>query len=214
MNKGDYLSELHKYLADMPEAERDSAMRFYMEYFDDAGEENEQSVMIQLGTPRQLADQLLGESTPSRAAERTAEVVQKIRTTKKSPLTWVAIVLGSPIWLPLAGAGLGLLIAALAVMFSLMLVLLILAALPPVLSASLMLGGAYLIINGFAVLWQHFPTTMVLVGAGIAMGALGALTLQPSLGLMRALSRKLFMVTGWITTKLRRPRFSAMKGGN
>ena len=211
MNKGDYLSELHKYLANMPTDERDSAMRFYMEYFDDAGAENEQAVMEQLGTPRQLSEQLLGESVPQRTVD-VVNAVNKMRARKMTPWSWALVVLASPLLIPLGATALGLAVAALAVVFSALLVVTIMVMIPPLVSAMLMLGGAFMMISGIGVVFQHFPTALVMVGSGIAIGACGALLMQPSLRLMRKLSRKLFQFTGWITGWLRRPRF-AMKGG-
>ena len=51
MNKQEYLSELEAYLASLSEEERNDALRFYEEYFEDAGPENEQQVISELGKP-------------------------------------------------------------------------------------------------------------------------------------------------------------------
>lgn len=55
MNRADFMKNLEELLADMAPAEREEAIQYYNDYFDDAGEENEQSVIESLGTPEQLA---------------------------------------------------------------------------------------------------------------------------------------------------------------
>ncbi len=42
-------------MQDIPAEERVSAMEYYNDYFDDAGEENEQQVIRELGSPEQVA---------------------------------------------------------------------------------------------------------------------------------------------------------------
>ncbi len=49
------MKNLAELLADMAPAEREEAIQYYNDYFDDAGAENEQSVIASLGTPEQLA---------------------------------------------------------------------------------------------------------------------------------------------------------------
>lgn len=55
MNRADFMKNLAELLTDMTPAEREEAIQYYNDYFDDAGEENEQSVIASLGTPEQLA---------------------------------------------------------------------------------------------------------------------------------------------------------------
>lgn len=55
MNRADFMKNLAELLADMTPAEREEAIQYYNDYFDDAGVENEQSVIASLGTPEQLA---------------------------------------------------------------------------------------------------------------------------------------------------------------
>lgn len=55
MNRADFMKNLADLLADVPLAEREEAIQYYNDYFDDAGVENEQGVIASLGTPEQLA---------------------------------------------------------------------------------------------------------------------------------------------------------------
>lgn len=63
MNKQEYLSELEAYLASLSEEERNDALRFYEEYFEDAGPENEQQVISELGKPFALAKSIICEQS-------------------------------------------------------------------------------------------------------------------------------------------------------
>ena len=63
MNKQEYLSELEAHLASLSEEERNDALRFYEEYFEDAGPENEQQVISELGKPFALAKSIICEQS-------------------------------------------------------------------------------------------------------------------------------------------------------
>lgn len=55
MNRADFMEQLKKLLDDIPAEERDEALEYYESYFDDAGEENEASVIRELGSPGKVA---------------------------------------------------------------------------------------------------------------------------------------------------------------
>lgn len=58
MNKIDFMKQLESLLQSIPEAEREEALQYYRDYFDDAGEENEQSVIEALGNPAKVAENI------------------------------------------------------------------------------------------------------------------------------------------------------------
>ncbi len=72
MNKDGFMSQLKGLLADIPEAEREEALQYYDDYFEDAGAENEQSVISSLGSPKNIAEnikaELRGEVIPASAS--------------------------------------------------------------------------------------------------------------------------------------------------
>lgn len=55
MNRAEFMSRLTALLQDVPPAEREEAIAYYNEYFDDAGEGNEAGVIAALGSPEELA---------------------------------------------------------------------------------------------------------------------------------------------------------------
>ena len=59
MNKETYLQELRKGLKILPQYDREEAIEFYEEYFDEAGVENEAKVIEELGEPMILAKKIL-----------------------------------------------------------------------------------------------------------------------------------------------------------
>lgn len=55
MNRAEFMSRLASLLQDVPLAEREEAIQYYNDYFDDAGEGNEAGVIAALGSPEELA---------------------------------------------------------------------------------------------------------------------------------------------------------------
>ena len=55
MNRIEYMERLEQLLLVLPEEEREEALQYYHDYFDDAGVENEENVIRELGTPEEVA---------------------------------------------------------------------------------------------------------------------------------------------------------------
>lgn len=55
MNRKKFIEELAFLLQDIEDAEREEAMQYYEDYFDEAGPENEQQVINDLGSPERVA---------------------------------------------------------------------------------------------------------------------------------------------------------------
>lgn len=55
MNRKEFMERLEVLLAVIPEEERQEALKFYTDYFEDAGEENEAQVIRELGSPENVA---------------------------------------------------------------------------------------------------------------------------------------------------------------
>lgn len=54
MTKKEFLSQLEKELEDLSKEERISALKYYEDYFEDAGKENEKDVIKELESPKKL----------------------------------------------------------------------------------------------------------------------------------------------------------------
>ena len=59
MNRKEFLEKLEGLLSGLPESEREEALMYYNDYFDDAGPENEAAVIEKLGSPGQVAESIL-----------------------------------------------------------------------------------------------------------------------------------------------------------
>lgn len=81
MTREEYLAELESDLISLPKEERDMAVSFYSEYFDEAGSENEQAVIEDLGKPYALARSIIGETS----AYSRSEVYLKYKESKPMP---------------------------------------------------------------------------------------------------------------------------------
>lgn len=55
MNRREYMDRLEQLLLVLPIEEREEALQYYEDYFDDAGMENEADVIRELGTPEEVA---------------------------------------------------------------------------------------------------------------------------------------------------------------
>lgn len=176
MNRADYMAALRRALSVLPEEERANALRYYEEYFDDAGPENEAKAIEELGEPAKVAAQILADYRELTAVPHTQPMKEKRRWRGISPLLLIVLVLlAIPIGLPLVfGAGatvLGVLLAivvtVLAVIFA---VLLILYGIP----LALICGGAVITVLS-CTLWATPANALVTLGNGLAAFAAGIL---------------------------------------
>ena len=96
MNKKEFLEELSQKLISLPIEERDTAMKYYTEYFDDAGVENEQAVITELISPGKVAEGILNESQKNKIADE--QILGRKETSKQeknriNPVVLLVVVL-------------------------------------------------------------------------------------------------------------------------
>ena len=184
MNAYEYLQALRAALAVLPDDEIDSAMRYYEDYFLDAGDENAAQVIEELGPPEQVAQAILNEYTgvarrrPERFDEEKAQTVDgvplgrdgKPLTRKKGINPWMlaCIVLLALIFGPVAITVIGAII--LAVVGLIVGVAACVVAVP----AATLIGGGALVLFSF-LLWATPASALATLGAGLVVGAVGLL---------------------------------------
>lgn len=184
MNKEKYLAELSKKLRKLPRQEYMSAMAYYREYFEEAGSENEEQVINDLGTPSEVANEIIR----SRAYKKVNEPIRSVK--KGFSNLWV-IVLGIfavPIAFPLALALLALLGSAVVTVFCIWICGFLMALVA-------IAGGVVLAVCGAMVTAVHPATGVANIGVGILLIGLGILALLCALGIggfLLFLLRKLF----------------------
>ena len=158
MNKIEFMSQLKIHLRKLPFDEVREAVDYYEQYFDDAGEENEQAVISELGSPSAVASQIIA-----------SFAVNTEKSAKKGLATaWMAIlaVFSSHAALPIAIATVVIAIALVIVMLSVIFSI-------SVAGISSVLGGIVSLVTGVSVILQSFPTAMFFLGLGLIASGIG-----------------------------------------
>ena len=178
MNREEYMRRLADALVGVPQSEKEEALQYYNDYFDDAGVENEQDVMNSLGDPEKLAetirkeqggqqdtytgdsyaeDSYMGTTGSEDAGEKQSKLSGGVIA-----LIVILAILASPIILSLAAALLGALIGIFAAILSVIVtVLAVILALICVVAACIVTAFAIGAISPFS--------AVVLAGVGIAV---------------------------------------------
>ncbi len=162
MTKDEFLTTLRTLIQDMPPEDRRDVMNYYTEYFEDAGPEREQEVLRQLGSPEQVAREVLGggfapAQEPARAPRRSRGLISAI-----------AMICAAPIALPLMAAGV-LVVCCMALAALLCVGGLLVAAVAVVVMGGASMGAA-LFTGGLG-----SGTVLYFLGSGLALLAFGVL---------------------------------------
>ena len=183
MNRDIFMEELQKRLRKLPYGEIKEALDYYEQYFDDAGAENEQEVLSELGAPSAVAAQIIaGFAVKGAGMETSAK--------KKLTSAWIVALalLASPIALPLAIAAgavaLAFIISVSAVFISFL-----------VTGVALFAGGIVCVVAGIVVVFQSFPTTLFMLGCGLILAGLGAAAAVATLNLSK-------LCFGWLAGQI------------
>ena len=89
MNRIEFMNTLEQLLLDITKEEREDALQFYNTYFEDAGVENEGSVIEELGSPADVARTIKEDLgiTPNESGEYTERGYQDERFMHRQPST-------------------------------------------------------------------------------------------------------------------------------
>ncbi|WP_427109928.1 DUF1700 domain-containing protein [Lysinibacillus xylanilyticus] len=168
MNRASFMKKLRGKLQRIPAHEIDAALAYYEEYFDEAGEENEQRVIQQLGSPSHVASQIMADYA---LKDLEATSTSTSTSTKKNmSAIWLIIlaIISAPLSLPLLVVAIALIFSFGAVIFSV-----IIAIIATVLS--IFFGGIVALISGFFILAQDWATALLFMGVGFIVTGLGIL---------------------------------------
>ncbi|MDY2775334.1 MAG: DUF1700 domain-containing protein [Streptococcus infantarius] len=160
MTKSEYLAKLDKYLKKLPKEDYLEAMDYFREYFDEAGPENEEEVIAELGAPKDAAHDII-----SRLLDE--KIVEDEKSPKnKAIIIWIAIlaILASPVALPL-------ILALLMVIITILAIGIAIIAMVLALGVALLTSGVYMLVDS----WSYFsiaPSTTAL-GVGLGLLSLG-----------------------------------------
>lgn len=121
MNKNIFLQRLEKALRHIPKDDREDAIAYYTEYFEEMGADDNEDVSQSLGKPEEIAKEIIANCTEKHIEE------QKTKGGVKNSATviWMIIlaIFAAPIALPLAIAGIAVLLSILVILLSFILVI-------------------------------------------------------------------------------------------
>ncbi|MDD6572231.1 MAG: DUF1700 domain-containing protein [Thermoflexaceae bacterium] len=204
MNKEEYIQLLKKNLIHVSDAEKEDAIQYYTEYFEDAGTENEEAVIKELGNPVILARKIAAES----AIKEIDEVRQERVSTKSSEVItetsgeiekrghdgiWknlfviLLLLCSFPVWLPLS-------IVAVVLAFVLILVAGIFVFVVALTGGIGIVAGIAGILAGVAGLFGHLVHGITVMGAGLFVLGAGILLFIAGKCLVKALASLIVML--------------------
>ena len=155
----------------IPEDRLEAVMAYYNAYFDDAGPEREQEVLNGLGTPAQVARQILGETTLKKLERREGGGLGML-------FRVLLAIFAAPIALPLAllmavlAAGLVFCVAACVVLVGVGGILFVVT-------------GGVIAVAGFSVVLTNWATSVYFLGGGLVLAGVGFLLVVATLALGR-----------------------------
>lgn len=194
MSRQEFIDRLRMLLGDLSEEERDEAIQYYEDYFADAGSENEQQVIRELGSPEKVAlmirEGLRGEETGGEYREtgytQTRYEEKEMPAdrygygsggreegrrpwtsrTVKIVLILLIIITAVPTVIPIVFGMVGGLLGLIAGAFGIFFVLVLAAA-------GTGIAGVGLGITGIITMFSVFPVGLLLTGIGCILFAVG-----------------------------------------
>lgn len=193
MNRSEFMRGLAALLQEIPQEERESAMRYYNDYFDDAGAENEAQVIAELESPAKVAGKLKAElerngqpegeytergyqdgrfeqkETPAQTGYKYAsggQTEQPDNRKAKILLIIGILVVGVPIVVPVALALLGALAAVLLAVAAAVLGVFVSVA-------AVFLSGLVVAVSGIVQIFSDPVSGIFVTGTGLLMAGVG-----------------------------------------
>lgn len=215
MDRYEFMWKLKSLLSDISEQEREEALQYYNDYFEDAGKENEASVIASLGSPEKVAETIkrdMGQSSSfdeyeNPKVERGHEIAEysqgyqeerwqsapeeKQTNTGSKVLLVILLICASPILLGLAAAVFGVCIGLIGACIG------IVAGFGGA-SLGLMAGAVACVVVGILCFQIDFPTGLAFIGAGLLLAAIGLVFLMMTVGICGFVIPKICLGIGWL----------------
>ena len=189
MKRQEFMKQLEYLLRGIPESEREDALAYYNDYFDEAGAENEAQVIMELGSPEAVAEKIIADAqqdsrqaysgsasedydkTYTQPGYRTTENKKMSKSTKI--LIVILLVLTFPIWIGVVAGLFGVAVGVIGAMFGIVVGFLGAAF-------GLVVGGIACIFTGVVHLGLVTIEALTSIGVGAILTALGLLLAVPS----------------------------------
>ena len=193
MTRTEYIAKLTKYLRKLPQKDYEEALEYFMEYFEEAGPENEAQVIAELGTPKEAAHEVISRLLDEKIIE------EKSSLRNKTTILWIAIlaVLASPVALPILLFFLAMLLTLLVVIFAVIVTAL-------ALTFALLISGIYTFFTSFSLLNVSLASTLFGVGLGLLMFRGAVLLLLISFEICKLIVKLITLLIKWLIKKGRK----------
>ena len=189
-------------------------MEYYREYFDDAGVENAEKVMQELGAPEQLAKRAAADAAAENEFAGAAGSGQNPgfasyngQTAAKKKHTAADITLAvitSPIWASL-------LLAAVCVLFAVVITVAAVVLSLGFAAAVMVAAGLFTVGTALVTVFLHIPTAVMLIGAGLVSVGLGLLAALLTYGCVIGIKRFVMWISNkeWRNAKIHKSKILA-----
>ena len=193
MTRTEYIAKLTKYLRKLPQQDYEEAIEYFMEYFEEAGPENEARVIAELGTPKEAAHEVISRLLD----EKIIEDESSLRN--KTTILWIAIlaVLASPVALPI-------LLFFLAMLLTLLLIIFAVIVTALALTFALLISGIYTFFTSFSLLSVSLASTLFGGGLGLLMFGGALLLLLISFEICKLIVKLITLLIKWLIKKGRK----------
>ena len=193
MTRTEYIAKLTKYLRKLPQKDYEEALEYFMEYFEEAGPENEARVIVELGTPKEAAHEVISRLLEEKIVE------DKSSLRNKTAILWIAIlaVLASPVALPI-------LLFFLAMIMTLLLIIFAVIVTALALTFALLISGIYTFFTSFSLLSVSLASTLFGGGLGLLMFGGALLLLLISFEICKLIVKLITLLIKWLIKKGRK----------
>lgn len=192
MTRSEYLNIVSNKIERLPKDEYDKAMARFNKYFDDAGAENEQAVINDLGDPAAAGDRVI-----RNLAIDNSEGMDAGKSIKSNiNALWIGIlaVLACPIALPLA-------IALLAVVFALVLAIGSIILALGITGIAMVIACPVVLLAASIVMIKSLPICLTCVGIAFILFGLGGVIIYGTYLLFKWMLKELVSIFGKIAHK-------------
>ncbi len=168
MSKNEFISQLRINLNGLPKEEIENAVLYYNEYFDEAGEQNEDRVTKELGSPSNIASQIIANYTINNSKTYPKSVKKGI----SNIFLAIGALFASTVAIPFA-------IAIAAFAFALVLTIFSLVLAFGIITVTFSGVGVFLIGISITLILQDIATAILVMGVGFLLLGIGIISFIP-----------------------------------
>lgn len=170
MDKNKYLDKLEARLDRLPIDELGKVLQEYEKYFDEAGKENEQDLIDELGSPKFLAEKILD--------DYYYDNLMEVESKKRKGSRTLVLALTFYIWIPVT------------------LVVYIFDTVLTALGSVAAILGLFVVISGIISMFSSIATGLFFIGAGLVLISLGILIFISGIVLYKISGRMIMKLFG------------------